>query len=342
MFPNLSGLSHNTVCVPCVSRVPVGAPLSDLIKKALAKTECNLCFELLSSPSPNWKGADGDPKASEWAIVCSNQHIFHRACIKTAWDAAGIGKERCPDCRLAPSEGTLVDSVGWTGAPVPNQQPADPNNPFALGRLPQPQTWAGRRRELLPEPEAPPLPQRQSGFQNESSADLYRARFFGTDGFIMRADSFDAFWGIERIGTDIIEGVDVVDTDIIEGVAPPAAAQYELYSTVNSIVHDLEVSYMRHAEYLLTPEMTNARVAELKEFQGTLLAERVNSDVLERMLSTLYQYMALSPPAEYPYHLERYRQIYSFYKDFAYRHGLVFIEAYLKFEIGSNFQLLND
>jgi len=118
MFPNLSGLSHKATCVPCVSRVPVGARFSDLIKKELANTECNICFELLSSPSPSWKGAGGDPKAKEWAIVCSNQHIFHKACIKTEWNTVGIGRERCPDCRLAPSEGTLVDSAGWTGGPL--------------------------------------------------------------------------------------------------------------------------------------------------------------------------------------------------------------------------------
>lgn len=113
MLPNLANLSLRRKCLS------VGAPLSDEVKKAMLEIECNICSEMLKVPSPYWRGRSDDPGAKEWTIACFNQHVFHKACLKGAWNGAGRGNERCPDCRESPAQGLLAKSTDWMGTPPP-------------------------------------------------------------------------------------------------------------------------------------------------------------------------------------------------------------------------------
>lgn len=112
MLPNLANLSFRR------QRLAVGAPLSDEVKAAILEIECNICSEKIKVPSLSWLGPSTDAGATRWTIACFNQHVFHKACLKGAWNGAGLGNERCPDCREPPAQGLLTESAGWLGNPT--------------------------------------------------------------------------------------------------------------------------------------------------------------------------------------------------------------------------------
>jgi len=149
MLPNLSSLSLRRQCLA------VGAPLSDEVKAAMGNIECNICLELLSTTSPYWLGNENDDGAKGWTIACFNQHVFHKACLKGAWEGAGRGRERCPDCREKPAPGLVARSTMWRmGAST------------AVPDLPPPRTFEPRQqyvvemldRVVADDPTPPPLP----------------------------------------------------------------------------------------------------------------------------------------------------------------------------------------
>lgn len=132
MIPNLSRLSLRDAreCVPVGTYVgEVGLDLlrqfDEVVGKldeVVGKLECNICFNSLNEASNSWLGDAGDPRASEWIIVCNNNHVFHKACIKATWDAArGVGT--CPDCRAEPKEGVKdAGYASWRGKASEEQE----------------------------------------------------------------------------------------------------------------------------------------------------------------------------------------------------------------------------
>lgn len=240
-------------------KIQQGAPLSDEVKAAMLEIECNICFEKIKEPSPSWRGDSTDAGAKEWTVACFNQHVFHKACLKRAWNEAGSGNERCPDCRAPPAQGLLAQSTGWLGAPS------------------------------TPGPERPAV-YRMLRQRSEDDRQRSRGMRMRVDSALQAAEHYSPAWHTplgDNLGGHDLRPPLPIDTARVHGEVETQLA------AIRSLLTEDDVQIDREARLAFEVRLAlEARLEEIGHMQQTVLQNRINYTILGTLILILDQYVS--------------------------------------------------